>query len=85
MVIKRDPETEEFINTLENSRIYKDMRAKYDEVTNDGDNYTDELDVIVQRYASEKYNLSIEKVDKIYIDIEWKISEFHQKRLEKNK
>ena len=85
MVIKRDPQTEEFIATLENNHIYIDMRAKFDELTNEGDNYLEEHDEAVMHYASEKYNLSLEEVDQIYTNSEFAISEFHRKRLEKNK
>lgn len=84
MVIKRDPEAEAFIETLEDNHIYHDMRNKYDEVTNEGDNYTDEHDVIVAQYASEKHCISVEEAGQLYTRIEWEISEFHKRRLINN-
>lgn len=85
MVIARDSETENYISTLDNSEIYKDMRTKYDVVTNEGDEYTDEHDKIVCEYASKKYNLTTEEVKEIYISSELKISEFHKLKLQRNK
>lgn len=76
MVSKRDEETEVFIDTLKNSHIYKDMRAKFDELTNGGVDRTSKHEESIIQYACEKYNLSTEQVDRIFIDIELKINEF---------
>ncbi|WIL37551.1 hypothetical protein QN089_09300 [Kurthia sp. YJT4] len=85
MNIKRDQETEEFILTLENHEIYKDMRTKFEEVTNFGEEYLDEHAKIVNKYASEKYNIAIEEAEGIYNQTEFKIAAFHTERLRKIK
>ncbi len=85
MVIKRDSETENFIDTLENGHIYKDMRAKYDELTDDGRDYKHEHNEMVIEYACEKYNLTTDQLDRIFIDTEISISEFERRGLSQNK
>ena len=80
--MQRDPDTEEFINTLENNHIYRDMRAKYDELTDDGEIVlSDEHDEMATEYISEKYEITKEEVVSLYIFFETEISRFHQKRL----
>lgn len=85
VAIKRDEEIEEFIDTLENSHIYKDMRAMYEEITDEGRKYKNEHDEMVIRYACEKYNLTTDELDRIYIDTELSICEFQRRHLELNK
>lgn len=85
LILKHDHETEVFIKTLKNSHVYLDIRAKYDEIYVEGVAYSEEQDVFVHRYASEKYNITIEEIVKIYVDTEWAIGEFKQKRLEYQK
>lgn len=82
MAIKRDPKIEVFIDTLENSHIYKDMRVKYEEITDYERNYKNEHDEIVMRYTCKKYNLTTEELDRIYIDTEIKICEFQRGQIE---
>lgn len=81
MVVERDPGTEKFLDTLENNHIYRDMREKFDEVTNDGDEYLDEHDEIVFKYAAEKYGISTEEANKLYQHFEMEMSKFFQRRL----
>lgn len=85
-MIKRDSETVKFIDTLENGHIYKDMGAKYEELTENGRNYKSEHNEIVIRYAMGKYNLTTDELDRIFIDTEIKISEIERsRRLSKQK
>ncbi|RHW40049.1 hypothetical protein D1B33_04150 [Lysinibacillus yapensis] len=84
-MIKKEPEIEEFIDTLENSHIYKDIRSKYEEITDGGKNRKSEHDEIVIRYGCEKYNLTTEELDRIFIDTKLKISEFQLMRKNKVK
>ncbi|PYF05203.1 hypothetical protein [Ureibacillus chungkukjangi] len=83
-MLTRDADTEAYINTLENGHIYKDIRAKYGELTDDGRNYKHEYNEIVIRYACEKYNLTTEQLDRIFIDSEIKISEYERSRVKPN-
>ncbi|TYS50099.1 hypothetical protein [Bacillus infantis] len=79
--IKRDPETEVFINSMENSNIYFFMRDEFDRTTNYGESYNPEVhDLLVVKSAAEKFSISELKADKIYIDFESAITEFHSKR-----
>jgi hypothetical protein len=84
MTIKRDPETEKFINTLEDSEKYLFMRDELDKVTNEGDEYDPELhDVQVFESAAERYGITVETATGIYDRIEFAISDFQQKRFKK--
>lgn len=79
---QRDQGTEEFIDTLENNHIYRDMRAKYDELTDDGEKvFLDEYDELASEYISIKHGITKEEALSLYIKFETKISEFHQRRL----
>lgn len=82
-MIKRDLETENFINSLpdEEREVYKFMRAEYDKVTDEGDKYdVEKHDEIVANSASQKFNISIEQAGNIYVLVESKISDFHEER-----
>jgi hypothetical protein len=81
MTIKRDPETEEFIKTLENSEIYFFMREEFDRITNDGDNYDPEVDdQQVIKATAEKFSISESDADTIYTSTEFAIADFLTKR-----
>ena len=82
---KRDPETEEFINSLEGSEIYKFMRNEYDRLTEDGDNYeVEKHDAIVAQTTIEKFRISEQAAGDLYTSFEFKIAEFWGRR-KKNK
>lgn len=83
--IIRDPETEEFIDTLENNDIYRTMRDKFDEITNDGDEYLEEHDLEVAEFASKKFEISTEEAGDLYTNIEWQIGQFHEERKNRKK
>ncbi|WP_404333640.1 hypothetical protein [Planococcus rifietoensis] len=75
--IQRDSETEKFIDTLEYADIYRFMRSEYDRLTNGGDDYDVEVhDAAVAESASKKFDITEEKAGNIYVDCEFKISEF---------
>ena len=82
-MITRGPEIEAYIDTLENGHIYKDMRDKYEEITDNGRNYKHEHNEIVIRYACEKYKITTDQLDRIFIDTEIKISEFQRSQQNK--
>lgn len=80
-IYERDPETEAFIDTLENNHIYRDMRDQYDKITIKDDEYTDEHDKIVAEYASRKYGISTVDAGQLYSNFEWEITKFHKRRM----
>ncbi|SFE80663.1 hypothetical protein [Alteribacillus iranensis] len=83
MTIKRDPKTEGFIDSLPKlqSKIYRYMRGKYDEITDYGDHYDVETqDDEVARLASEKFNITEEEAGDLYEKTEIQISKFHSSR-----
>ncbi|MEW5567368.1 hypothetical protein [Rossellomorea marisflavi] len=84
--IQRDPETEQFIDTLEHKELYRYMRDAYDEVTELGENYDPEThDEVVAERASQKYDVTAEQAMDIYTSVEMKIGDFHAKRMNKTK
>ncbi|WP_226036731.1 hypothetical protein [Aquibacillus saliphilus] len=80
----RDTGTEEFINSLPivQTKVYKYMRSKYEELTNDGDNYeVESVDSLVALMASKEFSITEEEAADLYIKTENQIHKFHIKRL----
>jgi len=74
----RDPETEAFLDTLENNHIFRDMRNEFDKYSED---YVPEThDSIVFEYASNKYGISFEDANDLYVEFENRLTEFYRGR-----
>jgi len=82
MAVERVPENEAFIDTLpENEKsVYRFMRDKYDEVTNDGDDYQEQHDEEVAQVAATEFNISSKEAGDIYTAVEMKLADFYNKR-----
>ncbi|QUG41571.1 hypothetical protein KD050_20240 [Psychrobacillus sp. INOP01] len=83
---QRDPETEVFIDTFQHAYVYRDMRAKYDDIKGDVEKiFLEEYNEPVSEYISEKYNITKKEALDLYTYFEIEISKFHQSKFKEEK
>lgn len=78
---QRNAETEVFIDSFQHAYVYRDMRAKYEEVKENREISLEEKNESVSKYISEKYEITKQEAIDLYTYFEIEISKFQHRKL----